>query len=65
MIDLPQEFIELNTSLEKHMVLILNTKTMPLYDMMSYHMNFQNNQPRQYGLLCLITHLALGGKYEN
>jgi len=65
MIDLPEKFIKLNDSIEEHMMLILNTKTIPLYDMMSYHMNFQHNQPREYGLLCLITHLALGGKYEN
>ena len=64
MTDLPKEFFKLNDSLENHIISILSTKTIPLYDMMSYHMNFQNNQPRIFGLLCLFTHLALGGKYE-
>ena len=64
MTDLPKEFFKLNDSLENHIISILSTKTIPLYDMMSYHMNFQNNQPRIFGLLCLFTHLALEGKYQ-
>ena len=64
MTDLPKEYLKLNNSLENHMGSILNKKTIPLYDMMSYHMNFQNDQPRILGLLCLFTHLALEGKYE-
>ena len=65
MINLNKDFLKLNNSLEKHLISILNSKNIPLYDMMSYHMNFNNDEPRIFGLLCVTTHLALNNDYEN